>query len=50
MMSGVKTDMGVIGVDENIVRGDCSTVAVNGLVTDGRDLTAEWQAKYRQLP
>ncbi|WP_045857625.1 alkaline phosphatase [Teredinibacter purpureus] len=33
MMSGVKTDVGVIGVDENIVRGDCSTVAGNELVT-----------------
>lgn len=33
MMSGVKTDVGVIGVDENIERGDCSTVAGNELVT-----------------
>ena len=33
MMSGIKTDVGVIGVDENIVRGDCSTVAGNELVT-----------------
>lgn len=33
MMTGVKTDMGVIGVDEDIVRGDCSTVAGNELVT-----------------
>ncbi|MEC7689260.1 MAG: alkaline phosphatase [Pseudomonadota bacterium] len=33
MMSGVKTDVGVIGVNENIVRGDCSTVAGNELVT-----------------
>lgn len=33
MMSGVKTDVGVIGVDEDIVRGDCSTVAGNELVT-----------------
>ncbi len=33
MMTGVKTDVGVIGVDENIVRGDCSTVAGNELVT-----------------
>lgn len=33
MVSGVKTDVGVIGVDENIVRGDCSTVAGNELVT-----------------
>ncbi len=29
MMSGVKTDVGVIGVDEDIVRGDCSTVSGN---------------------
>jgi alkaline phosphatase len=33
MVSGVKTDVGVIGVDEDIVRGDCSTVAGNELVT-----------------
>ncbi len=33
MMSGVKTDVGVIGVDEDIVRGECSTVAGNELVT-----------------
>jgi len=33
MMSGVKTDVGVIGVDEDIVRGDCSTAAGNELVT-----------------
>ena len=33
MMSGVKTDIGVLGVDENIVRGDCSTVAGNELVS-----------------
>lgn len=33
MMSGVKTDVGVIGVDEDIVRGNCSTVAGNELVT-----------------
>lgn len=33
MMSGVKTDVGVIGVGEEIVRGDCSTVAGNELVT-----------------
>lgn len=32
MMTGVKTDAGVIGVDEDIVRGDCNTVAGNGLV------------------
>ena len=33
MMSGLKTDVGVIGVDEDIVRGDCSTVAGNEVVT-----------------
>ena len=33
MMSGVKTDVGVIGVNENIERGDCSTVAGNELVS-----------------
>ena len=27
MMSGLKTDVGVIGVDEDIERGDCPTVA-----------------------
>ena len=31
MMTGVKTDMGVIGVDEDVERGDCSTVAGNDL-------------------
>ncbi|OFC70951.1 alkaline phosphatase [Alteromonas confluentis] len=33
MMSGVKTDVGVIGVSEGVVRGDCSTVAGTELVT-----------------
>ncbi|MCB4435755.1 alkaline phosphatase [Alteromonas sp. McT4-15] len=33
MMSGIKTDVGVIGVDEDIERGDCSTVTGNELVT-----------------
>ena len=33
MMTGVKTDVGVIGVDEDIVRGDCSTLAGNELRT-----------------
>ena len=33
IMSGVKTDVGVIGVDEDIVRADCSTVSGNELVT-----------------
>ncbi|MBM7072336.1 alkaline phosphatase [Shewanella sp. 202IG2-18] len=29
MISGLKTDVGVIGVDEDIARGDCSTVSGN---------------------
>jgi alkaline phosphatase len=33
MMSGVKTDVGVIGVDEDIERGKCSTVVGNELFT-----------------
>lgn len=33
MMSGLKTDVGVIGVDEDIERGDCKTVAGNEVVT-----------------
>ena len=33
MVSGVKTDVGVIGVDEDIERGSCATVAGNELVT-----------------
>lgn len=33
MMSGVKTDVGVIGVNEAVSRGDCSTVSGNELVT-----------------
>lgn len=33
MMSGVKTDVGVIGVDEDVVRGDCSSTKGNELVT-----------------
>ncbi len=33
MMSGVKTDVGVIGVSEAISRGDCSTLFGNELVT-----------------
>ncbi len=33
MMSGVKTDVGVIGVTQAIERGDCSTVSGNELVT-----------------
>ena len=33
MMSGIKTDVGVIGVDEDIERGECSTVSGNELVT-----------------
>lgn len=33
MMSGVKTDVGVIGVNEDIERGECNTVSGNELVT-----------------
>ena len=33
MMTGVKTDVGTIGNDEDIVRGDCTSVAGNELVT-----------------
>jgi alkaline phosphatase len=33
MMSGVKSDAGVLGVAENIVRGDCTTVSGNELIT-----------------
>jgi len=33
MMSGLKTDVGVIGVDEDIERGNCSTVAGNEVIT-----------------
>ena len=33
MMSGTKTDVGVIGVDEDIARGNCATVAGNELFT-----------------
>ncbi|WP_404343003.1 alkaline phosphatase [Pseudoalteromonas mariniglutinosa] len=33
MASGVKTDVGVIGVSENIERGNCNTVAGNELIT-----------------
>lgn len=33
MISGVKTDAGVIGLDEDVERGDCSTAAGNELVT-----------------
>jgi alkaline phosphatase len=33
MMSGVKTDAGVIGINEAISRGDCASVSGNELVT-----------------
>ncbi|WP_269620293.1 alkaline phosphatase [Zhongshania sp. BJYM1] len=33
MMSGVKSDAGVLGVSEDIERGDCSTVSGNELIT-----------------
>ena len=33
MMSGIKTDVGTIGVDEDIVRGDCTSVFGNEVIT-----------------
>jgi alkaline phosphatase len=33
MVSGVKTDVGVIGVDEDVVRGDCASVKNNELAS-----------------
>ena len=33
IMTGVKTDSGIIGIDEDVERADCSTVAGNELVT-----------------
>ncbi|RLV60194.1 alkaline phosphatase [Parashewanella curva] len=33
MISGVKTDVGVLGVDEDIERGNCTTVSGNELVS-----------------
>ncbi|OKY26957.1 alkaline phosphatase [Thalassotalea sp. PP2-459] len=33
MMSGVKTDAGVLGVNENIERGECASVQGNELIT-----------------
>jgi len=33
MLSGVKTDAGVLGVDADVVRGDCSTQQGNALVS-----------------
>ncbi|MGO4892487.1 alkaline phosphatase [Flavobacterium sp. W21_SRS_FM6] len=33
MMSGLKTDVGVIGVDEDVERGDCSTAKGNEVTT-----------------
>ena len=33
MVSGVKTDVGVIGVDEDVVRGECASADGNELVT-----------------
>ena len=33
MVSGVKTDVGVIGVDEDVERGECASAAGNELVT-----------------
>lgn len=33
MMSGLKTDVGVIGVNENVSRGDCSSAQGNEVIT-----------------
>lgn len=33
MISGVKTDIGALGVDEDVVRGDCESVAGNQVFT-----------------
>jgi len=33
MISGLKTDAGVIGVDEDVVRGDCNSVQGNEVIT-----------------
>lgn len=33
MMTGVKTDVGVLNIDEDVVRGDCSTASGNELIT-----------------
>lgn len=33
IMTGVKTDMGVFGVDENVVRGDCASMDGNAVVS-----------------
>ena len=33
MISGIKTDVGVIGVDEDVERGDCATAAGNEVIT-----------------
>jgi alkaline phosphatase len=33
MMSGLKTDVGVIGVDEDVERGECATVSGNEVIT-----------------
>lgn len=33
MMTGLKTDVGTIGTDEDIVRGDCTTVFGNEVIT-----------------
>lgn len=33
MMSGLKSDAGVLGVDEDVIRGKCSSVAGNEVVT-----------------
>jgi len=39
MLSGVKTKIGVLGVDEDVVRGDCSTLPGNEVATAGEIFT-----------
>lgn len=33
LVSGIKTDVGVVGVDEDIVRGECATVSGNEVIS-----------------
>ncbi len=39
MMSGIKTKAGIIGVNENIVRGDCSTIEGNTVASMNEIMT-----------
>ncbi|MFD1508120.1 alkaline phosphatase [Lacimonas salitolerans] len=40
MMSGVKTKAGIVGVNENVVRGDCSTLPGNTVASMNEIMTA----------